>query len=140
MPEIQLSAIEPDTNALSVVQLEDPDDEALSSIEAPASAPRLRRIQTVDMTAFARRAGLKAGQAKTVVLVAVIGEDGDPNQVDIVRSSGDTAVDAAALDYALALRWIPATRERKPLSMRISFPVTLAVAESVTLCQAPCKQ
>jgi TonB family protein len=109
--------------------MEDPDDGALGGILAPASAPRLRTIQTVDTTAFARRAGLTAGQAKTVILIADIGEEGEPNQVDVLHSSGNTAVDAAAVDYALALRWIPATRERKPLSMRISFPVTLAVAQ-----------
>lgn len=128
-PEVRLSAIVPNTNALRVVQFEDPDDGALGEIVAAASAPRLRAIQTVDVTAFARRAGLMSGQSKTVVLVAVIGAEGEANQVDIARSCGDAAVDAASMDYALALRWIPATRERKPVSMRIRFPVTLAVVQ-----------
>jgi hypothetical protein len=128
-PDVRLSAIVPNTDALRAVQFEDPDDGALGEIVAPASAPRLRTIQTVDVTAFARRAGLMAGQSKTVVLVAVIGVEGEANQVDVSRSSGDPAVDAVAIDYALALRWIPATRERKPVLMRIRFPVTLAVAQ-----------
>jgi len=129
MPETQLSAIAPNTSALQVVRFEDPDDGALGGIVASASAPRLRRIQTVDMATFARRAGLTAGQSRTVILVAEIQEDGEPNQVDVARSSGNATVDAVAVDYALALRWIPATRERKPLSMRISFPITLALTE-----------
>lgn len=129
IPEVRLSAIELNPTALRMVQFEDPDDAALGEIVAPSSAPRLRRTQTVDMSAFARRAGLIAGQAKTVILIAEIGEDGEPNQVDIVRSSGNAGVDAAAMDYALALRWIPATLDRRPRSMRISFPITLAVAE-----------
>jgi hypothetical protein len=125
IPEVQLETVPITPNSINLVES---DDDALFGIIGSSSAPRLRRFQSVDETAFARRAGLVPGQPKTVVLVADIGEDGRPNNVNVVQGSAIPAVDGAAVDYALALRWIPGTRNREPLAMRIRFSVTLVVS------------
>jgi len=125
-PEVDLNDVPVDLNALKLVQFDDSDQDALSGIVGPASAPRLSRFQSVDVQDFARRAGIAPQHPVTVVLSVQVGEDGGASEVNIVRSSGLAAADAAAIDYALALRWIPGTVDRNARAMRITLPVTLA--------------
>lgn len=124
-PEVDLDNVPVDQNALALVQFDEPDLEALAGIVGPASAPRLSRYQSVDVQDFAMRAGIVPNHPLTVVLSVQVGEDGGATEVHIVRSCGLAAADAAAIDYALALRWIPGTVDRNPRSMRITLPVTL---------------
>ncbi len=124
-PEVDLDDIPVDQNALKLVQFDESDQDALAGIVGPASAPRLSRFQSVDVQDFATRAGIAPQHPVTVVLSVQVGEDGGASEVNIVRSSGLPAADAAAIDYALALRWIPGTVDRNPRAMRITLPVTL---------------
>jgi TonB family protein len=124
LPDIKLAAPKLTTDALEVVNFDDSEDE--STVVGSASAPRLSRLQTVSPEVFARNAGVVPGHPATVVLVILISEDGRVNDVRVARSCGNAAVDAAAVDYALTLRWIPGTQDHQPRAMRITFPVILS--------------
>jgi len=126
-PEVDLDDVPVDFNALKLVRFDDSDQDVLAGIVGPASAPRLSRFQSVDVRDFAQRAGIAPQHPVTVILSVQVGEDGGASEVNIVRSSGVAAADAAAIDYALALRWIPGTVDRNPRAMRVMLPVTLAV-------------
>src|ERR1700722_18096471 len=125
LPDIKLAVPSLDTDALDVVNFDDSDNEE-GVVVGSASAPRLSRLQTVSSAVFARNAGVVPGHPATVVLAILISEDGRVNDVRVTRSCGNAAVDAAAVDYALTLRWIPGTQNHQPQAMRITFPVILS--------------
>jgi len=127
LPRIELDGVPVDVNALKMVQFDDADQDALAGIIGPASAPRLARFQYSDLQDFAQRAGLQPGHPVTVVLTVQVDADGGASSVNVIRSSGIAAADAAAIDYALSLRWIPGTVDHTPRSIRVTLPVTLAV-------------
>jgi|HubBroStandDraft_5_1064220.scaffolds.fasta_scaffold02101_2 TonB family protein len=124
LPDIKLAMPSLETATLAVVNFADSEDE--SAIVASASAPRLSRVQTVSSAVFAHHAGVVPGHPATVVLAILISEEGRVNDARVVRSCGNAAVDAAAVDYALTLRWIPGTQNHQPQAMRITFPVILS--------------
>ena len=125
LPDIKLATAPLATEALGAVSFEDSEDEP--SVVGSASAPRLSRLQTVSSEVYARNAGVMPGHPATVVLAILISEQGRGNDVRVARSCGNAAVDAVAVDYALALRWIPGTQNYQPRAMRITFPVILSV-------------
>ena len=114
--------------ALQQIQFTDSIEDELAGVTGPMSAPRLSRFQTADVAQYARRAHVRAGHPVTVVVMVNVSEDGQAASVDVRRSSGNAEADAAAVDYALELRWIPGTRDRQPLSMRVLLPVTLTTS------------
>jgi TonB family protein len=124
LPDIKLAMPSLETATLAVVNFADPEGE--SAIVASASAPRLSRVQTVSSAVFAHNAGVVPGHPATVVLAILISEEGRVNDARVARSCGNAAVDAAAVDYALTLRWIPGTQNHQPQAMRITFPVILS--------------
>lgn len=127
VPEVNLDRPRIDAASLEVVQFDTSVQEELAGVIAPASAPRLSRFQTADVADFARRAKVVVGRPRTVVLAVRVGEDGGATAVEVARSCGDATVDAAAIDYALELRWIPATRDRVPIPARVLLPVTFSI-------------
>jgi TonB family protein len=127
-PQVRLEEPPPLEPALRQIQFGDSVEDELAGITGSASAPRLSRFQTADVGAYARRAHVNEGRAVTVVLVVNVLEDGSTGSADISRSSGNATVDAAAVDYALELRWIPGTRNQQPLAMRVLLPVVLGSA------------
>lgn len=127
IPEVTLDTPRVESSSLEVVQFDTSVEEELAGVIAPASAPRLSRFQVADVTAYARRAQVAAGHPRTVVLAVEVGEDGAATSVEVARSCGDATADAAAVDYALELRWVPATRDRGAISVRVLLPVTLSI-------------
>ena len=127
VPEVTLEVPRVESSSLEVVQFDTSIEDELAGVIAPASAPRLSRFQTADLAVYARRAQVVVGEARTVVLSVQVGEDGGAASVDVARSCGDVTADRAAIDYALELRWIPATRDRQPIAARVLLPVTLTV-------------
>ena len=125
LPDIKLAVPSLDTDVLDVVNFDDSDNEE-GVVIGSASAPRLSRLQTVSSAVFARKAGVVPGHPATVVLAILISEEGRVNDAQVARSSGNAAVDAAAVDYALTLRWIPGTQNHQPHAMRITFPIILS--------------
>ena len=124
-PEVEMEAVPVDVNGPRLVQFDDSEDDPLSGVIGPASAPRLSRFQSVDVGDFARRAAVMPAHPLTVVLSVQVDADGGASAVDVVRSCGLAAADRSAIDYALMLRWIPGTVDRVPQSMRVILPVTL---------------
>lgn len=116
-PEIELG--------LREIRFADSIEDELAGVISASSAPRLSKYQSVDVSTFARRAHVAPGRPRTVILIVGVQQDGLASSVDIASSSGDSSADRAAVDYALALRWVPATRDRLPIKARILFPVTL---------------
>ena len=132
-PDLQLVNPALAVTAPEEIPLDDSLQDELAAVVSPASAPRLARVQSVDPATFARRAHLPAGRPFTVVLRVQVMEDGLVSAVDVIRTSANTAADAAAVDYALELRWIPGTKDRKPETMAASLPVTLTVPAGESL-------
>lgn len=126
LPEVAFEAPKVDATAPMLIQFEDPDETDLSGLVGSSSAPRLARIQPTNAAPFALRAGLTPDQVVTVVLIVEVLSDGTVGTVNISRGNGNAAVDAAAIEYVRALRWIPGTAEQRSQSMRISVPVTLS--------------
>jgi TonB family protein len=126
VPQVPLETLPTPEPSLTQIQFTDSLEDESPGVTGPASAPRLSHFQTADVTTYARRAHVRAGHPITVVLVVTVGEDGRAGSVDVRRGSGNANIDAAAVDYALALRWIPGTRNQQPRSMRVLLPVVLS--------------
>jgi TonB family protein len=132
MPEVKLTPVRYDVSELTQVRFEDAEQGDVGGVVATASAPRLTETcaQVCDPSRFAASAGLTPGQTVTVVLVIEVKADGSTGSTDVAKTSGNSAADAAAIQYARSLHWIPGTKDRQALSMRIRFPVTLVRATS----------
>jgi TonB family protein len=128
VPDLQLITPVLSLAAVQEVRFDDSIEDELAAVISRVSAPRLARVQSVGSALFARRAHLLPGHAVTVVLRVEVMEDGLVDAADVARSSGDIAADTAAIDYALELRWIPGTIDHKPRTMRVNFPITLAIS------------
>jgi TonB family protein len=111
--------------SITQVQFESAEWGDISGVTASSSAPQLSRFQPITPALFARRAGLASGQAASVVLTVEILPDGTVGTVEVTRSFGDPAIDAAAVAYARRLRWVPGTQNHHAQAMRINLPVTL---------------
>ena len=64
----------------------------ISGVVAPCSAPMLARFQPVTAAAFARRAGLRQGQAAGVVLTIEVLPDGTVGVIAVARGFGDPEI------------------------------------------------
>jgi TonB family protein len=127
LPEMHLLSPTVD-QTITNVSFEDPDADLVPGIIGPASAPQPDPAVVVDPTPFALRAGLNTGESVTVILTFEVLVDGSVGQVTVVTGTGSSLIDAAAMDYARSLRWIPATTNRRATVRRINFPVTLALS------------
>lgn len=126
LPDVVFKPAKIDLTSLVAIQFEDPEETGLAGVVGSTSAPRLSRVQPADLDSFAIQAGLQPGQVVTVVLIVEVLPDGSVGSVSVSRGTRDPAVDAAAMDYASTLRWIPGTIDHHAQSMRIRFPVTLS--------------
>lgn len=122
-PDLQLQKIPLEFPSLHEIDFDDSVEDELAQIIGPVSTPHLARVQSVALSTFARHAGLPAGVALTVLLRVVVTEDGSTGSADVARTSGNMVADAAAIAYALELRWVPGTIDRMPKTMRVEFPV-----------------
>jgi hypothetical protein len=67
-PDLQLKTVTVDLAALRQVEFDDSVQDELAEVTAPASAPHLARVQSVDPATFARRDKLPPGVALTILL------------------------------------------------------------------------
>jgi TonB family protein len=132
MPEAKLVPFKYNQSELTQVRFEDAEQGDIAGVVAAASAPRLTEAcaRVCDPARFSADLHLAAGQSATVVLVIEVRPDGSTGSSEISKSSGNSAADAAAIQYAQTLHWIPGTRDRRARSMRVRFPVTLVRASS----------
>jgi TonB family protein len=127
-PDVQLLTVPVDFPGLRQVEFDDSVQDELSAVIAPLSVPHLARVQSVDLAAFERRLKLPQGTALTILLRVEVTEDGWVDSADVVRTSGNVAADAAAIDYVQALRWVPGTIDHVPQRQRVTFSVMLTSA------------
>jgi TonB family protein len=80
-----------------------------------------------DPADYARRAGMAPGAAAHVTLAVKINELGQPAEVRVSSSSGNSRADELAIEFARHLRWNPATDRGAKTGAEIRLPVTLAL-------------
>jgi TonB family protein len=127
LPKVALFRPGIEGNQLRSISFGDRGSVLVNGIVASRSAPQLDPTVKVDSAVFATRAGLSPGDAVTVVLSIEVLANGSTGNVEIVSGSGDSAVDAAAIDCARSLRWIPGTMDQEARTMRINYSLTLAI-------------
>jgi TonB family protein len=128
LPNPPLRFIEPviDPPPLPALRFED-DIFAQSSSNSviPFIPPRLDPELLPDSSSYAAQAGLSIGSSATVLFALDISDTGFVTAAFVQKSSGNAQVDAAAIEYAKTLRWIPGTMNGSPHAMRIRFATTL---------------
>ncbi|MFC1558098.1 energy transducer TonB [candidate division KSB1 bacterium] len=65
----------------------------------------------------------KAGIEGTVIIKALIGKDGVPEKIEVVKGLGNVGCNEAALEAVSHLRFKPAMQRNKP----VKFPFTMAI-------------
>lgn len=94
------------------------------------SPPQVDISLPVDPAPYAQSAGLHAGQSAAVLLVIDVLSDGTTGDVSVKITGGTAVIDAAAIAYARALRWIPAVLDGKSVKSRTLFGVNLTGGRS----------
>ncbi|HPF27868.1 MAG TPA: hypothetical protein PK159_14885 [Steroidobacteraceae bacterium] len=119
-----IAVAEPDV----LIELE---DVSLSLADMPGpgnaenAAPVLDSSLAIDARPFAVQAGLVGGDEATIVLMVEVLADGQPGAIAVERSGGTAEIDAAAIDYARSLRWVPGRVGGIATSMKVRFGVHL---------------
>ena len=67
------------------------------------------------------------GLGGTVYVWFLIDEEGVVQRAQLVESSGNPSLDAAAMDVAEVIQFTPALNRDKPVSVWISYPITFTV-------------
>ncbi len=94
----------------------EPASSALDRAPLPVHAPA---------PAYPRRAQ-RRGHAGEVIVQALVGPDGRPRQVEVVRSSSHGALDQAALRAVRQWRFEPAVRRGEVVAERVLIPITFS--------------
>ena len=126
-PQVKLAMVSFPVSAPQLVQFDEVPETRLAGA---TSFPRLPPFQSANALDFARRIGVGHNRPLFVVLSVQVGANGRAGEIDVIRSCGQAEGDAAAIDYARALRWIPGTFNNVPQAMRVVLPVTLSVPET----------
>jgi protein TonB len=104
-------------------------DPAQSSIVAPGSfhgfdeAPVLIRSVNPIYPELARQAGIEG----TVLLLVLVGKDGRPLEVSVLRSDVTSSMEKAAILAAEKFKFTPARQNTVPVQARISVPVVFTL-------------
>lgn len=99
--------------------------------------PRVDPTSTLDLESYSARISLPQGQIATVVVLVDVAEDGRVTHALVVRSTGSAAANAAALEYARGLNWIPGRIAGEPRPMQASLTVTLGAAATPPVTPGP---
>jgi TonB family protein len=115
-----------------LLRIEDPDSSASRPIRASTGfrPPHLDPSFAISEMSVLRRSGVHLERSMTVVLALDIAANGTVQAIAVEQTSGDPAVDEAAINYARACRWIPGLENGQQAAMRIRFPVTLHASGS----------
>jgi TonB family protein len=125
LPQLHLTEVRFDDTAPTQMVFGDADWDLVPGVIGAVSTPRPVLSENNDTDLFARRAGLKPGEAMTVVLSVQVLAEGSVGQLSVISSSGNPAMDEEAMSYVLSLRWIPGSHNRHATDMQIAWPVTL---------------
>lgn len=111
---------------LPVPEAEDAQDPVVR-VQQEFLPPRLDESSRRSTADFAKRAGVPPGRSVRVILAVTVTEQGTAGDVQVSITSGDSRVDALAVEYARVLRWSPAIVQGRNASMNIRLPVVLAM-------------
>lgn len=102
-------------------------DLAIERTETILGAGRMAAHPTIEVDArpYAVRAGLRPGEAATVVLRVQVMPSGELAAVVTELSSGSSAIDATAAEYVRALGWVAGRIDGIPEAQWIRWGVTL---------------
>jgi TonB family protein len=104
-------------------------DEAVSAVatlpRGRVTPPHPADVQVIDTGKFARRAGLPLGSGITVVLRVEVRADGAVGRVAVDVSGGNPRIDAAAIEYVRAMRWIGGRVDDEPEALWVRWGVSL---------------
>lgn len=95
------------------------------TMEAALQPPIIDPEMHLDVSAYSARALLPAGSVAAVILLLDIGSNGSVLSAKVTRSDASEAAKEAAVDYALATRWIPGSVDGEPTAMQASLTVIL---------------
>jgi hypothetical protein len=84
LPEFRVQKPNFDSTAISLITFTDPDAGLVGGITAPSSAPQLDPAVPLNVSSYALRAGLTAGEAVTLVLAVEVLADGSAGSIAIV--------------------------------------------------------
>ena len=90
-----------------------------AEVERP-TFPILQRSVSVSLPDGTLEAG---GPAREVLVTIAIGADGAVSDAQLVATTGDEVLDAAALQVAKALTFYPSTLAGEPIAVTIDYPV-----------------
>jgi protein TonB len=74
------------------------------------------------------RSARRNGEQGTVTLRVYVNADGVPAAIELDRSSGSSALDAAALESVKSWRFVPARRGTDPVAAWVIVPVVFRLA------------
>jgi TonB family protein len=112
-----------DMSISTKVVFTDPDAGKVPGVLSPMSVPHPVASDEEGRSLFARRAGLKPGEARTVILRVQVLADGSIGEVTVATSSGFAAADRLAMAYVRTVRWIPGSINRQAANMRVRYVV-----------------
>jgi TonB family protein len=95
----------------------------VSAAAQTTMAPRVIERQEPQFSDEARRAKLQG----TILLIAVVGEDGRPRDVRVIRPLG-FGLDENAIDAVKQWRFEPGTRDGKPVTVKSTIEVSFRLA------------
>jgi TonB family protein len=87
--------------------------------------PRMLPDEGKSLAELTTAAGLVVARQTRVILTVDVQENGSTGKVEIAVTSGDENLDALAVEYARAMRWIPAVVQGRQSSMSIRLPVII---------------
>lgn len=115
--EVQQATIE-QTNFQEVVRRTDETDIPVVPFWKVEIKPQPINIPVPTYPDMARSAGIE-GQS---VVEALVGTDGTVSDARILKSSGNSSLDAAAVDAAMRSKFTPAKQRDKPVRVWVSIP------------------
>jgi TonB family protein len=129
--------VEPQRPVIDSLSLQSEQPASQLALVAPELPPQAMLVETAvdppkvdpgfapDMAFYSQRANLTHGTKASVMLLLDIAADGSVITAQLVRGSDDAAVNAVAIEYAKATRWIPGTVDGVPRTMQASLNVIL---------------
>jgi TonB family protein len=119
---LETPVIEMSPPELAEFGVSDPDAASSAPLSGQFVPPR-REDSAEALVKFASLASLRPGQMVRVILRVEVLPDGTTGVIAIDTASGFPSADAAAVEYARALRWSPASFGGVPTAMKVRLPV-----------------
>jgi hypothetical protein len=96
-------------------------ESTMPSVQSPVIDPEIH----LDVSAYSARAELTPGAVTTVILLLEVGPDGSVRTAKVMRGGPNEKALEAAVEYAMATRWIPGRIDGEPRAMQASLTVVL---------------